>query len=76
LSKTAELRGRPLIGAVLHCDNFVEKDKNGRVVLDINMVADINVPISVYERRHKGRESVTEFWNFKETVQHEVRAVC
>jgi len=81
LSKHAELRGKALIGAVLHCDNFIErvKEHDERVMVDIMMVSDINVPIRVHDRRHDGHEVTTEFWNFKESVQHEsfnVPSVC
>jgi len=80
LSTHAELRGRPLIGAVLHCDNWIErvKEHQERIFVDIMMAADINVPIRMYDRSHE-HASFSEFWNFLETVHHDafiVPQVC
>jgi len=74
LSKNARLRGRATLGATLHVDNWVEHvtDRNGtRAVVDILLAADIEVPVRVIDRHHEGREEVTEFWNFRERVQHD-----
>jgi hypothetical protein len=85
LSKNAQHRGKLSLAAVLHCNNYVEhvKDEKGeRVMIDILVASDINVPIRSFSRRgsvSSHRITVDEWWDFQEKVQHEafnVPTVC
>jgi len=73
LSKNAKHRGTIVLGGVLECDNWVETFENNgnKVMADILMDKDINVPIRAVFRSVKGFY-VEEYWNFKETVGHDV----
>jgi len=71
LSKKAEHRGTVLLGGVLKTENYIERDQNKGVALDILFIDNINIPVRSLHRRQDGTTTIDEFWNFEEKTHHD-----